>query len=252
MKINKHTSHPSAFISSTFVDLFEDRDAVAEALSARGLNVNALDIKPASAQTSKAEIINGIKESDFVILIIGDRYGSTLESMTGNPTKSITWWEYDIAMRSGKPVIAYFKNYNSHDPKSHDDKSNPLYERNRKLFEKFKILITRRHNPSYYTDPIELSGKVNKSLISIYRAGVKTLDSKNAELNLKVSQLEAEVNTLRAQLSSFNTPEKPAYNQGLGGAGLSSIGFGAFGTNTENNNTKHQGLGLSAALTPKK
>jgi hypothetical protein len=32
MKINMHTSHPSAFISSTFVDLFDDRRAVADSL----------------------------------------------------------------------------------------------------------------------------------------------------------------------------------------------------------------------------
>ena len=73
MKVNQHTSHPSAFISSTFVDLQDERASVAETLKDNGLNVNALDIKPATNNTSKTEILKGIRESDFVILIIGAR-----------------------------------------------------------------------------------------------------------------------------------------------------------------------------------
>ena len=76
MKVNMHTSHPSAFISSTFIDLHEERESVANALTDMGLNVNALDIKPASTDSSKNEILSGIRESDFAILLIGDRYGS--------------------------------------------------------------------------------------------------------------------------------------------------------------------------------
>ena len=142
MKVNMHTSHPSAFISSTFVDLYEDRTAIADVLKARGLNVNALDIRPASSQSSKKEILNGIRESDFVILLIGDRFGSILKSMTGNESQSITWWEYTNALKMGKPVIVYFKNVDGSDPKSHDDKSDPLYTKKRVQFERFKKYVT--------------------------------------------------------------------------------------------------------------
>jgi len=41
MKINEYTSHPSAFISSTFADLKEERASVAKKLKERGLLVNA-------------------------------------------------------------------------------------------------------------------------------------------------------------------------------------------------------------------
>jgi hypothetical protein len=84
MNINVHTSHPSAFISSTFLDLKQERKAVAQILIENGLNVNALDVKPASSQTSKREILNGIRESDFIILIVGERYGSILPQVTGS------------------------------------------------------------------------------------------------------------------------------------------------------------------------
>jgi len=121
MKVNKHTSHPSVFISSTFIDLQEERESVADALHSRGLIINALDTKPTSNNTSTREIIDGIKESDFVVLIIGDRYGSVLKTMTGSYSKSITSWEYEIGIACGKPVIAYFKDGESSDPKNHDE-----------------------------------------------------------------------------------------------------------------------------------
>jgi nucleoside 2-deoxyribosyltransferase len=203
MKINMHTSHPSAFISSTFIDLYEDRNEVANALRERGLNVNALDIRPASTQSSRNEILNGIRESDFVILLIGDRFGSILKSMTASDSQSITWWEYVNAKKMGKPVIAYFKNFDSSDPNSHDDRSDVLYKKKRVLFERFKKIITQRHNPAFYSDPYELAEKLDASLISIYRAGVKTLSSSNSELSSKISQLESE---LTQQKSTYTTP----------------------------------------------
>ena len=82
MRINVHTSHPSAFISSTFLDLEQERNEVARVLREANLNINALDIKPASNDSSKKEIIKGIKESDFIILIVGERYGSIIPQMT--------------------------------------------------------------------------------------------------------------------------------------------------------------------------
>jgi hypothetical protein len=201
MKINMHTSHPSAFISSTFIDLYEDRIQIANTLKARGLNVNALDIRPASTQSSRKEILNGIKESDFVILLIGDRFGSIMKSMTGSESQSITWWEYVSAQNMGKPVIAYFKNFDSSNPNSHDNRNEATYNKKRKLFDRFKGLVTQRHNPAYYSDPNDLADKLDNSLISIYRAGVKTLNSSNSELRNKVSQLEAEVNRLKPNVT---------------------------------------------------
>ncbi|GAA3534164.1 DUF4062 domain-containing protein [Zobellella aerophila] len=220
MKVNMHTSHPSAFISSTFVDLYEDRTAIAEALKARGLNVNALDIRPASSQSSKNEILNGIKESDFVVLLIGDRFGSILKSMTGNETQSITWWEYTTALKMGKPIIAYFKNVDNDDPKSHDDKSDPLYKKKRLQFERFKQQVINRHNPSYYSDPYDLAVQLDESLISIYRAGVKDLCKKNSVLNSKINQLEAELSTLKSKTSSSPLSSSTNSVSGILGLGL--------------------------------
>jgi len=78
------TSHPSAFINSTFIDLQDERDFVAKGIQDCGLIVNALEVKPASNNTSRAEILKGIQESDFVILIITDRFGSIVPKITNS------------------------------------------------------------------------------------------------------------------------------------------------------------------------
>ncbi|CAD5254097.1 conserved hypothetical protein [Alteromonas sp. 38] len=217
MKINMHTSHPSAFISSTFIDLYEDRNEVASILKKRGLNVNALDTRPASTQSSKNEILNGIKESDFVILLIGDRYGSILKSMTSSDSKSITWWEYINALKMGKPVIAYFKNFDASNPTSHDDRSDAMYNKKRNLFDIFKKLITQRHNPAFYTEPYELAKKLDNSLISIYRAGVKELSSSKLELSSKITQLQNELNQLKSKttIQAAKTTQNPVGLSGI-------------------------------------
>ncbi|MFM5528315.1 DUF4062 domain-containing protein [Aeromonas veronii] len=228
MKINVHTSHPSAFISSTFVDLKMDRAEVAKVLSNRGLNVNALDIKPASSQTSKQEILKGIAESDFVVLIIGDRYGSILPSMTGSETLSITFWEYNNAIRMGKPVIAYFKSVIDTDPLCHDNKNDTDYVKKRKFFDRFKKAVTARHNPAYYASSDELAEKLDKSLISIYRSGVNKLLAVNANLNSKITELENEIAKLNAQSnlglrSLLNDPQPNFLSLGINGLKGSSV-----------------------------
>jgi Domain of unknown function (DUF4062) len=197
MKLNMHTSHPSAFISSTFIDLQEERAAVAIALRERGLNVNALDVKPASNGSTKDEILNGIKESDFLILLIGDRYGSILPSVTGNDSTSITRWEYQKAFSLGRPVIVYFKQNIGNDAKNHDDTSESLYKKKRILFERFKKLIMNRHNPAYFSDSFELAEKVQSSIIPTYRSGVRNLNLKNIEMANKIIELENEIKRLK-------------------------------------------------------
>lgn len=222
MKINMNTSHPSAFISSTFIDLHEERQCVADALHESGLNVNALDIKPASTDSSKKEIIEGIHESDFVILLIGDRYGSILPQMTGNQTQSITWWEYTRARAFGKPVIAYFKKVNSYENDGHDDKSESSYAKKRKSFERFKTMVMNQHNPAYFTDPSEIYEKIQRAIIPTYRSGVKQLNIRNSKLSTKITELEAELVGLKTISSAKNLGlSAAATNPAVGGlAGL--------------------------------
>ena len=193
MKINIHTSHPSAFISSTFIDLKEERKAVADVLRKANLNINAIDVKPAANDSSRKEIINGIRESDFIILIVGERYGSIIQEMTKSRIHSITKWEYIKAVkRFRKDALVYFKNVASNDPICYDDQISADYSQKRKLLAKFKKELSSNHSPKYFTTPNELAEEVKKALIPTYRAGVKVLINKNDILLKEIKTLKKE------------------------------------------------------------
>ena len=220
MKVNRHTSHPSAFISSTFIDLQDERASVAERLQENGLNVNALDVKPATNNTSRTEILRGIRESDFVILIIGDRFGSIVPKITDSSSISVTWWEYKKAVAFGKPVIACFQNREYFNTEHHDDRSDNLYTKKRRLFDRFKKMITEKHNPAYFKDSYDLAEKIQHCLIPTYRAGVESVNRKNSVLTQTVSRLEAENDTLKQQLANSKKTEVNPFSGGiLGGLG---------------------------------
>ena len=179
--------HPSVFISSTFVDFMNERQAIADVLRSESINVNALDIQPASNNSSKSQIERGIKEADFVIILIGERYGSILPQMTGSRL-SVTNWEYLLASNKYKKhVLVFFRN-NSHpndDNKLYDDADQELEEKQFKL-KQFKTQLSKRHNPSYFSSISELTIKVRSSIIPAYRGII-------SELNMNDSKRKARV-----------------------------------------------------------
>lgn len=198
MKINIHTSHPSAFISSTFTDLENERKAVANVLRESNLNINALDVKPASNDSSKKEIMTGIKESDFLVLIVGARYGSIIPQMTGFPTHSITKWEYFMATKAFKKnVLVYFKKAISQDAINYDDRKSIDYIKKVELLAQFKKELSISHTPKYFSTPDELAEEVKKALIPIYRDGVKDIVIKNESLLKEIETLKEENQRLK-------------------------------------------------------
>ncbi len=203
MKINIHTSHPSAFISSTFLDLKPERAAVAEILRENGLNVNALDVQPASSGSSKNEILNCIKQSDFIILIIGNRYGSIMPEFTSSESASITLWEYQRAISAQKSILAYFKQSEGCSPEYSDNPMDENYNLKVKRLKGFKELVSKRHNPSYFIDEADLADKIQRALIAVYRDGVKKLLTTN-------NSLRNESEGLKAKLTGHQVPQTNA------------------------------------------
>jgi len=221
MKVNLHTSYPSAFISSTFIDLQEERLSVAETLRDHGLLVNALDVKPATNNSSKNEILRGIKESDFVILLIGDRYGSIVPKITQSNNRSVTWWEYQKAIAFDKPVIPFFQNDEFFDIDNHDDKTDKHYVSKRRMFERFKSLITDKSTPAYFNDAYDLSEKIRNCIIPTYRSGIELMNRKNTTLLQTISNLEAENAVLKRKLDDVNKSKEIPFTGIFGSLGNS-------------------------------
>lgn len=205
MQIFPHNQTPSVFISSTFIDLKNERRLVASTLEKSGVHVNALDVKPASTNTSKVEIINGIRQSDFLILIIGNRYGTINPSFTSSTEISITEWEYRLARKSGKPVIAIFKEVKEI---SSTDNSDPT---TKQKLENFKNIIHKHHNPRYFESDAELCNIIKKSLVATYWSSIKKLNASIKDQASEIEQLRTELENLKR-----NNQRKSSYTFGLG------------------------------------
>src|SRR5262252_3931543 len=90
------------FVSSTFNDLKNERQAAVEAILSAGHIPAGMELFAAGDESQMEVIKQWIDESDVYLLILGGRYGS-IESKSG---KSYTQLEYDYALSKSKPLFA--------------------------------------------------------------------------------------------------------------------------------------------------
>ncbi|GAB7562820.1 DUF4062 domain-containing protein [Methylobacillus methanolivorans] len=90
------------FISSTFIDLKDERQAAVEAILSSGHIPAGMELFAAGNDAQTVVIERWIDDSDIYMLILGSRYGSI------NPANGISYTEheYDYAVSKGKPVFA--------------------------------------------------------------------------------------------------------------------------------------------------
>ncbi|MBA4109362.1 MAG: hypothetical protein C0487_07200 [Leptothrix sp. (in: Bacteria)] len=90
------------FISSTFSDLIEERQAAVAAILKAGHIPAGMELFTAGDKSQMQTIERWIDESDVYMLILGGRYG-TIEKISGI---SYTELEYDYAKQNGKTMFA--------------------------------------------------------------------------------------------------------------------------------------------------
>ena len=90
------------FISSTFTDLKEERQAAVEAILKKGHIPAGMELFTAGDKSQWEVIKKWIDESYIYLLILGGRYGS-IDNETG---LSYTEMEYNYAIEKGKPFFA--------------------------------------------------------------------------------------------------------------------------------------------------
>jgi len=96
------------FISSTYEDLKEEREvAIKTILSLYHIPIG-MEMFNAGDSEQWTVISQTIETSDYYVVIIGERYGSTTDSGV-----SYTEKEYDYAISKGIPVFAFIKDENS-------------------------------------------------------------------------------------------------------------------------------------------
>jgi len=129
--------HYHVFISSTYVDLKVERDAVIQLLYRTNFIPRGMELFPNGKPDVWELIKELIDECDLYMLITAGRYGS----IPSDAEKSFTEREYDYAIEKNKPVLIYqHKEPRLHNPDSSADEVSSKKEK----LQKFQARINSR------------------------------------------------------------------------------------------------------------
>jgi hypothetical protein len=140
------------FVSSTYLDLGEERHAVIMALLQLNAIPAGMELFPAADEDAWTLIKSVIDDCDYYLLVVGGKYGSV------DPVEDISYTEreYDYAVAQRKPVMAFLHGDPDAIPVGRAEKSE---EAQRKLAA-FRTKVERRKHVKYWTSPEDLAGKV--------------------------------------------------------------------------------------------
>lgn len=145
------------FVSSTFIDLKEERQEVMQALLELNCIPAGMELFPAANEDQWSLIKKVIEDSDYYLVVLAGRYGSI-----GPEGYSYTEMEYRYALELGKPVIGFV----------HGNTGNilskwvePSAEGKEKLAA-FQSLVQTKIC-KFWENPSDLGGKVSRSLIRL-------------------------------------------------------------------------------------
>jgi hypothetical protein len=147
------------FISSTFVDLQDERQEVIQALLELDCIPAGMELFPASDDDRWSLIKRVIDDCDYYIVIVGGRYGSLDEKGI-----SYTEREFDYAVEAKKPVMGFLHA----DPGIIAAQKTDLDPDARRKLEAFRQKVGQRMC-KYWKTSDELGGVVSRSLIKLTR-----------------------------------------------------------------------------------
>lgn len=190
------------FISSTFRDLLDERQAVLKAVLELGHMPAGMELFPAGDEESWELIKDVIDGSDYYVLIVGGRYGSLDRNGLGYTEK-----EYDYAIAKKIPVIPLLHKSPDNLPRDRTDTDPEAWTR----LTTFRKRAEAKHTCSYWTSAEELKARVIVALTSAVkrhptvgwiRADQVPSDATVAEvlkLRERISSLEAKLEERRTR-----------------------------------------------------
>ncbi len=192
------------FVSSTYVDLIEERNEIMQALLELECMPSGMELFPAANDTQWEWIKKVIDESDYYIVVIGDRYGSISE----NTGLSYTEMEYRYALETNKPIIGFVHQNPGKLSADRVEKS----EENRKKLKEFKNLVQSKLC-KFYNNPEDLGSKVSRSIIQLRKqypaiGWVRANALDNYTSTIEYIQIIKENEELKNQIIKFEN-EKP-------------------------------------------
>ncbi len=148
------------FISSTYADLKEERQAVIQTVIRADCIPAGMELFPAADEEQLAFIKRIIDDCDYYLLIIGGRYGSV-----GKTGISYTEQEYDYAVQKRLNVIALIHGTPDEIPFGKSEQEPELRTR----LEAFKNKVKSGRLVNFWNSSSELPGLVALSLLNAIR-----------------------------------------------------------------------------------
>jgi Domain of unknown function (DUF4062) len=200
------------FVSSTYSDLREERQAAVEAILTAGHIPAGMELFTAGDQSQMEVIKRWIDESDVFLLILGGRYGS----IDPTSSKSYIQLEYEYAQEQAKPFFAVViaEDYLRERIKVHG--SDVIEADYPSQLRTFRTTILKRL-VKFYRDPRDIKLAILETLSDFSRrdALVGWVQGNQAAntgaLAEEIARLGKENASLREQLSKFGT-EPNAHN----------------------------------------
>lgn len=208
------------FVSSTFEDLQEERKEVMQALLELDCIPAGMELFPAANDDQWTLIKGVIDDSDYYILIIGGRYGST-----NDEGKSYTQMEYEYALSTNKPIIAFLHKNPGNIPSS---KSEQDPEKKNRL-EEFKKLAKKKL-VKYWEGADNLGSVVSRSMINLIKNNpaegwVKANSAIDERSVSEIVKLQKENIELKKQIEKLSTEAPKGTEKLAQGEDLVTIQF---------------------------
>lgn len=189
------------FISSTYEDLKSERQEVMHAILQLGHIPIGMELFDAANETQWEMIKRRIEESDYYVVIIAHRYGST----EPNSNLSYTEMEYDYAVSKNVPVLAFTINPNIAWPQNLTEKD----DTKRIALSRFVEKVERKMRKQWDTKDklaLEVMQALIKTMIAHPRTGwVRADQTVSPDIANEILRLSKENSELREQLESAKT-----------------------------------------------
>mgnify|MGYP000972417778 CR=1 FL=1 len=191
------------FISSTYTDLMDERQAAVQAILNAGHIPAGMELFKAGNRTQLETILKWIDDSDVYMLILGGRYGS----IEPESCKSYIQVEYEYALNKGIPIFSVVLSDKYIMKKGNVDNHNEYVEFKELVMSKIvkivddekdiKLAILETLHEFINDDAITLNGWVRENSTSIntqlYEEN-KELQKINNEYKSKIEMLENKIN----------------------------------------------------------
>lgn len=182
------------FISSTFVDLVDERREVMQALLEMDCMPAGMELFPAGNEDQWTLIKGVIEQSDYYLVILGGRYGSMTEEGI-----SYTEKEYDYAVELGIPVMGFVIADPDAIPVGKTDRN----EAAAKKLDEFRAKVQTRMTKDW-KNAEDLGSKVTRGLIHLIKNNprpgwVRGDRAMTPETRAEIAELEAKIAKLEKQ-----------------------------------------------------